>query len=300
MLTSWRSPDREHFRPPPAFWILVLVGLELFLTTRVYFITTYFTPLMWTAYIFAVDGVVLRRTGRSLISDNGWFTLVIGVWSVVCWVIFEAYNLHLDNWHYVGIPDDLALQVFGYVWAFATIFPGIFETYDLVRSFGLFAGSKGRSWQPSASKVRGLVVAGILCLVVPLALPTSSASFLFGLVWLGFVLVLDPITDSLGGEALLADLRAGSWTRLCQLLVAGAIAGFLWEFWNYWATAKWIYLVPKPLDFGPHIFEMPLLGFLGFPPFAVECFVFQALLMAVLRRPWDAVKTGGQSPKSSG
>jgi hypothetical protein len=44
----------------------------------------------------------------------------------------------------------------------------------------------------------------------------------------------------------------------------------IWEFWNYWARSKWIYNVPVP----PHIklFEMPLAGYGGFLPFALECF----------------------------
>ena len=32
--------------------------------------------------------------------------------------------------------------------------------------------------------------------------------------------------------------------RLVNLLAAGLICGLLWEFWNYWGGAKWIYNVP--------------------------------------------------------
>ncbi len=42
----------------------------------------------------------------------------------------------------------------------------------------------------------------------------------------------------------------------------------MWEFWNYWAISKWEYDVP----YWGHIklFEMPVLGFLGFMPFIIE------------------------------
>jgi hypothetical protein len=130
------------------------------------------------------------------------------------------------------------------------------------------------------------MAAGVVCLIVPLLLPSAVAAYLFALVWLGFVFLLEPITDRLGGETILRDLTMGQPARLYRLLLAGAVCGLLWEFWNYWAIGKWIYTVPAPLDFGPKIFEMPLLGFLGFPPFAVECFAFQSFLLAVLRRPW--------------
>ena len=49
------------------------------------------------------------------------------------------------------------------------------------------------------------------------------------------------------------------------------MCGLLWECWNYWARTKWVYTVPVPPDI--KIFEMPLAGYLGFPVFAVECFV---------------------------
>jgi hypothetical protein len=60
------------------------------------------------------------------------------------------------------------------------------------------------------------------------------------------------------------------------------ICGLLWEFWNFWARAKWIYTVPffEKLK----LFEMPLLGFLGFPTFAVSAYaMYRTLLMAMQR-----------------
>ena len=66
------------------------------------------------------------------------------------------------------------------------------------------------------------------------------------------------------------------------LMAAGMICGLLWEFWNYWAGAKWIYTVP----FTRHskYFEMPLLGLLGFPPFALECFAMYHFTRSLLSR----------------
>ncbi len=59
------------------------------------------------------------------------------------------------------------------------------------------------------------------------------------------------------------------------------ICGGLWEFWNFWARAKWIYTVPILGDI--KIFEMPVLGYFGFPPFALECF---AMYVFVRRLFW--------------
>jgi hypothetical protein len=43
----------------------------------------------------------------------------------------------------------------------------------------------------------------------------------------------------------------------------------LWELWNFWAQSKWVYQIPFFDRW--RLFEMPLAGYLGFPPFAVEC-----------------------------
>ena len=65
------------------------------------------------------------------------------------------------------------------------------------------------------------------------------------------------------------------------------ICGLLWECWNFWARSKWVYEIPF-FDWAP-IFEMPVAGFLGFPPFAVashEMYVAaEKLLTALAERP---------------
>jgi len=55
--------------------------------------------------------------------------------------------------------------------------------------------------------------------------------------------------------------------------------GVLWEFWNYWSGAKWIYAIPF-FNYWK-VFEMPLVGYLGFMPFALECYLFWQLLRLV-------------------
>jgi hypothetical protein len=61
------------------------------------------------------------------------------------------------------------------------------------------------------------------------------------------------------------------------LLVSGAVCGIIWEFWNYWATAKWIYIFPIMQDW--KIFEMPAPGFLGFLPFALETYLMYCFVV---------------------
>jgi hypothetical protein len=69
-------------------------------------------------------------------------------------------------------------------------------------------------------------------------------------------------------------------------MAAGLLCGMLWEFWNYWAATKWIYTVPFFDRF--KIFEMTAPGFLGFIPFALECYAMSSLVyLCRSRRGWE-------------
>jgi hypothetical protein len=120
-----------------------------------------------------------------------------------------------------------------------------------------------------------MTVAGALCLLIPLLVPRRWAAYLFALVWIGFPLLLDPINLRLGLPSLLRDLAEGRPSRLGSLVAAGWVCGWLWEFWNFWAPAKWLYIFPI---FQPwKIFEMPVPGYFGFLPFALDCYVMYTI-----------------------
>ena len=106
---------------------------------------------------------------------------------------------------------------------------------------------------------------------VPLAVPAEVAAYLFAPVWAGFIFLLDPLNRRMGLPSILGDFMVGRRGRFYSLLLAGFFCGWFWEFWNYWASAKWHYIFPMFHQW--KVFEMPLPGYLGFLPFAVECFV---------------------------
>ena len=112
---------------------------------------------------------------------------------------------------------------------------------------------------------------GAAMLVIPLVVPHTAAAYLFGLVWLGFIFLLEPLNARLGATSLVNELAQGRRGRLYALLVSGAVCGIFWEFWNYWATGKWIYVFPIFQNL--KIFEMPLPGYLGFPPLCCGIFL---------------------------
>ena len=109
---------------------------------------------------------------------------------------------------------------------------------------------------------------GMAMLLLPIIWPSP---YLAAPLFLGFIFLLDPF-NALRPATIPCCVTSGTGRheRLVNLVIAGFICGGLWEFWNFWARAKWIYTVPILGDI--KIFEMPVLGYFGFPPFALECF----------------------------
>ena len=263
--------------------LAALLVAELLLAANVGFIERFFTPVAWTAYILFADGAVRALTGRSLMTGRTGEFLLLLPWSVLTWLLFELYNLHLENWEYMGEPLTNLVQRIGYLWAFATITPAVLETADLVKA-GLRRHLSVRPVRVSDRALNLSIAVGLAMVIVPVLVPTGVARYLFGSVWLGFIFLLEPLNYKLGGRSLIGDLARGRADRLVSLPLAGVITGLLWEFWNYWATARWEYTLPSVLEIGPNYFEMPILGFIGFIPFMVELWAMYNLLVVLLNR----------------
>jgi hypothetical protein len=189
--------------------------------------------------------------------------------SIPLWLIFEAYNLRLANWAYAGLPESRIERWLGYGWSFATITPGIFMTAALVESFGWFK-EDSRPIRFSRTTQTSFIALGAAMLIVPLVVPQHAAAYLFGLVWLGFLVLLEPINHRLHLPSFLGDFARGNRARLYSFLAAGWVCGWLWEFWNFWSRAGWVYTFPIGQQW--KIFQMPAPGYLAFPVFALECF----------------------------
>lgn len=278
-------------RYPVHAWIgiAILLGAEILLLGGNAFVATWFTPLMWTGYILAVDGLVFLMRGSSWLTSRRLEFPLLALASVGVWLLFEIYNLRLANWIYMGLPKSASSRALGYFWSFATIMPAVFETSDLLQSL-LARMSAGRRRDRPGIRVGPAwlwCVLGAAMVAIPPATPSKVAAYLFGPVWIGFVLLLDPINERMGADSLRFQLKSGTWEPLVSLLVAGLACGFLWETWNYQAFrsegAYWVYQVPQALRlFGWHFGKMPVLGLLGFPPFALELNAFYTLIRHVL------------------
>jgi predicted flap endonuclease-1-like 5' DNA nuclease len=291
-MTDTVSQPLTASRPLPWYgWagaITLLLGeVALFLDILVFDILAvrvFFYGIAWWSYIFLVDAWVWKRRGFSLVRNRPWEFWFLAFWSIALWNLFELFNFRLQNWCYINVPSLKFLAVlFNYI-SFATVLPGIFETYDLLSTFQLFVRTRIQPWRVSPAVLWGSVASGLGMLAAALLWPQSA----FPLTW-GFAVFLgDPVCYWLGARttSLLGQFERGDPRPFLRLLLAGVVCGGLWEFWNFWAYTKWLYTVPYLEEL--KWFEMPPLGFVGFPPFAVECYVLVNLLNAVRRgRGWE-------------
>jgi hypothetical protein len=247
----------------------------------------WFTPIMWTAYVLLADALVLRRRGASLVHDRPREAALMATLSIPLWCVFELYNWRLRNWDYFGLPEPPWLAALGYAWAFATITPGLFQTAALLEAFGVVAAARGPARRPDPRWLRAAMGVGAVCLVAPPLLPAPVRPWTFGFVWLGFVLLLDPLNHRGGRPSFTGAWAAGDRGVVYRWLLAGLVCGVLWEFWNYWAIGRWRY-VGVPVFPSVKLFEMPLAGYLGFPPFALEAFAMYHFVRPLVGVPSTA------------
>jgi hypothetical protein len=261
--------------------LLVMVVSEGATLARIEPFYSWNTPIAWTGFILCADSVVWRARRRSWMRSNPAEFIFLVVVSIPLWLVFEFYNLYIDNWYYTGLPANVWLRQFGYAWSFATIWPAIFEAADLIDVWrgGVRLKPDTTFDLPALPARMAIIVAGLALLVWPLLWPSR---YLAAPVWLGFILLLDPINAALGGESLIGDVEKADYRRIANLSLSGFLCGVLWEFWNYWAGAKWHYSVPIMENF--KIFEMPLPGYFGFPAFALECFTMYVFVRAIAIR----------------
>ena len=226
-----------------------------------------FFPL-WLGYALAVDALVLRRRGTSIVHRSpGGFAMLFAL-SAPAWWLFEAFNLRTQNWEYVGAEhfSDLTYFALASV-AFSTVMPAVFGTAELVRSFGWVERFRDGPRIPR-SRRSALVLAGMgaVMLALVLAWPTYAYPFVWGAIF-GLT---EPLNVALGRPSLFDSLGRGDWRPAVSLMAGALLTGFFWELWNYYAYPKWVYHTPG-VGF-LYVFEMPIIGFIGYLPFALELY----------------------------
>lgn len=258
----------KRFYPHMLIGIGIIAASEVLLFMHNSFVGTFFTPLVWTGYIILIDSIVATiKKSSPLTTRRKEFFLSLPL-SIICWYVFEGVNLLLKNWSYVNLPERTSLRWIGYAWSYATIFPAIFITTELIEAaIGVILKNR-TPLVLSRNTLCWFFYLGFLLFVITLLFPSP---YLCPLPWVSVLLWFEGMNSWLGVGSFAERFKRGDYSLFVSLLIAGAAAGFLWEAWNYWAITKWNYHVPYLGNI--KLFEMPILGYLGFPPFALECFL---------------------------
>ena len=231
-------------------------------------IATWLYPVAWWLIIVAIDGLVARRKGESLLSSGAREAAFVVAASVCFWLVFELCNVRVENWYYVHLPRFLPLRALGSAFSFATVLPAIFEVADLLEAYGLFAAEPAPAVVVPARVWRSLPAVGASMLVLCLLWPR----FFYPLLWIAPLLLVEGLLHRAGAPSLLSDWESGQTRRLKILACSGIVCGLLWEALNAQSRAHWCYTVP---GFGwPYYFRMPAAGLAGFVPFALCCYSF--------------------------
>lgn len=257
------------FRKYGILGLLMIIFVEINFLLRIEPFARWYFPIVWFGYIFLIDAVNFKLSRRSLISSRPRLFLGLLVLSAFAWWIFELLGGVLSNWSYqglVGFGSWAELLAFGTI-SFSTMIPAVFETFLLVRAFHLFDRVRLRKKHDITGNFLHLMTAlGLVCLVLLLLWP----AYFYPLTWVAFFFLLDPINYLHKQPSIIGHLKDRRLVIPVSLFAAGIICGFLWEFWNFWAIPKWTYSIPF-VGF-LKIFEMPVLGYLGYGPFAWELY----------------------------
>jgi hypothetical protein len=215
-------------------------------------IATYSYAIVWWGVLLLVDSYNAARRGLSLWHGNvRHFVVVTLPASVLLWLFYEALNLPAPQWLYRGdLPGMWRKLLFSFA-AFSTVIPIMTEAWWLVAGRQC-APAELLRWFRDHRRI-SFGAAGVFT-----ALPFVNDNFWFNQgMWIVPALLLLPFLRA-------QHCTGGTFTR--SLVLSGLLAGLCWEALNYRAPAHWEYLILPDV---PHLFFMPLPGFLGFIPFAL-------------------------------
>ncbi len=254
--------------------LLALSGVGLLtlgiwgLWADVVWVSQAFYAYVWWAWILLLDGFCVWRRRSSLLTTRRHLLGLLATSSVTFWIFFELLNLRFKNWYYIGtfeLDGPLSFVTAGLFVgaAFSTVFIGMFEVFDALGAAKVLTKRaeprRLPAWLPGVLQLLGAWMA-LLAIAFPF--------YLAPLIWGSLTFILDPWNYQRGNRSLLRDFEAGDGRAVARLFLAGLISGLVWESMNFVAPQKWIYTVRGLEDL--KLFEMPLLGFLGFPALAFD------------------------------
>lgn len=255
-------------------------------------------PLFWGLALL-IDGFVYRRSGgKSLVRNYPFEVVGIGVASMGGWMLFEYLNMFVkDNWYYpcghiIGDQQFLlyAIVISSGLLPIAFMFYTWFNTFPNLKvkyNNGIKITFPG--WLKNA-----LIVISLVGLVSAGLFP----NFLFFSLWITPALLVALALDKLGIWSPFKFIGEGNWSPVLLFALTYLATGLFLEGENYFQASQtvnpdgaltvithqpafWKYDLPFIND-TPHLFEMPLLGFLGYLPFGVYCWLWWIMWATLL------------------
>jgi len=248
-------------------WVLLLRGVDP--------VPTWFYVFAWYPTLTLLDGIARRLDGGPSLFARPVLALSLFAWSPVVWLAFEAANFRLGNWYYVFLPAHPVERWAGILLSFATVMPAIVLAERALAAAGVFGRRRHRPVVVRPADLRAAVWFALGSAVLVAVWPR----LFFPLVWGVGLFLAEPVAYAHAPSlSLVRDLERGDWGRIGRLLLGGLGIGLLWEGYNQWSEGSWIYTVPGLERI--KLFEMPPLGFLGFPIFALSGWAMYAALCA--------------------
>jgi len=270
---------------PRWFWInLAIWSLSLILLWGRFEGITWFLKFvdiaLWWSFSFMIDGWVYSRTGgKSLWATRPRELMGIAVASILGWMIFEYINFFVHyNWYYPISQQIPSAEFLCYsMLASSAVFPISFEFYSL---FNTFDGFKNKySLGPKIQLPKWLRVSTFMLCLAVLVFMSFYPDEMFFAIWIAPLAMLALLLDGLKIWTPFTLVKQGDWSPLLLIALSWVAAGLCVECWNYFSAAHpdgglvttntfyWAYSVPYVNV--AHIFEMPVLGYLGYLPYGI-------------------------------
>ena len=226
--------------------------------------------ILWCSYITLVNALTYTRTGKCLLINRRSYLLKLFLFSIPFWWYFEYLNRYVLNWYYL-VGDAFHSSeylVFGTL-AFATVLPAVLSTRDLILSFSSI--HPGFDNLGKLQNSRPKLTSAIVFVTASLSLASLGIwpQYLYPLLWISPLLVLVSLQAWWGQKHIFCPLAQGNYSVIVASALAALMCGSIWEIWNFYSAPKWVYSVPWVYGF--KIFEMPIIGYLGYLPFGLEC-----------------------------
>lgn len=239
---------------------------------------TYF-PL-WLGYILTISGLSLVLFRKSLLSQLGLKFIWLFLLSIPLWWLFETLNSLTQNWAYLhpGQISHLSYLIGGSIY-FSTVIPAVLSTSFLF----YWVLRKVQPIQRKPIDITLTVLGSSLLLgLLFLFLIFYHPRLYFPLLWGGLFLLLEPVNYIFKFPSLFSRIAKGDWTLVAAIMGSTLFTGFWWELWNFYSYPKWVYSIPELGSF--KVFEMPILGYLGYPFFGLEIYAFTSLAWGISQK----------------